>query len=223
MSSAEIELLQKAALEKLESGNDLDATIDLMRQVAEMSETVHGPCSLETAQSLFSLALLLIRLPDSMTEARDLAYQSFEVRKDIKGRIDVSTAITAEFLASIETVLGNLSAAESLLRLCLENAITIVGPGHVNTAKVQFQLGSLIVQILTQLGVSGEDVRITRLNEARELLTQSLISRHRVFAEDSNEIHQTRNILDHVSSLLGHQSTPVDCSIPAPSQHAMRS
>jgi hypothetical protein len=104
--------------------------------------------------------------------------------------------------------LGHFTEAESLLRLCLENACKLTGPGHINTAKIQFQLASLLIQ-------TAPDNPI----EARDLLTQSLVSRHRVFGPDSRETNQVREALERIGSFpMVHVSN----SAEIPAQHAMR-
>ena len=187
--SGELETLQRLALSELQSGH-IEKTIELMRETLSLTEKIHGPDSLETAQALSTLALCLARQESNLTEARDLGYKSLEIRKSRKGNIDVSIALTAEFLASIELRLGNFLAAEDLLQLCLSNALTIVGPSHINTAKIQYSLGVL-------LGSHSD-----RISEARDLLSASYHTRLRFGGKDAFETMQSKSALVEILDRL---------------------
>ncbi len=78
---------------------------------------------------------------------------------------------------------GDIQAAKELLRLCYTNALSLVGPMHVNTAKIQFLLGSVLAQL------PGNE------QEACDLLTKSWETRKKSFGPDSLESNQSRSAL----------------------------
>jgi tetratricopeptide (TPR) repeat protein len=178
----ELTTVQALALAELQSGN-LAKTIELLRKSLELTETIHGSDSLETGQALFSLALSRAREEDGLDEAKSLCFRSLEIRKAKKGDVDVSIALTAEFLAILEIRSGDYFSANQLLRLCLSNALSLVGPVHVNTAKVQFLLGSVLSQL------TGKE------EEACDLLSKSLGTRLSIFGPESPEAIQSRSAL----------------------------
>lgn len=178
----ELSTVQALALSELQSGR-IDKTIELLRKSLNITETLHGLDSLETAQALFSLALSRARQEDGLDEAKSLCRRSLEIRKTKKGEVDVSIALTAEFLAFLEIRSGDIQAAKELLRLCYTNALSLVGPVHVNTAKIQFLLGSVLAQL------PGKD------QEACDLLTKSWETRKKNFGPNSLESNQSRSAL----------------------------
>ncbi len=187
--SQDLETIQRMALVELQAGN-IEKTIELMRGATELTEKLHGGDSLETAQALSTLALCLARRDEYLVEARDLALRSLEIRKTKKGDVDVSVALTAEFLASLEVRLGNLVSSEEHLRLCLSNALAIVGPTHINTAKVQYLLGIV-------LGRQSD-----REDESRDLFEASYETRLRVLGKDAPETSQSRSALLEILNRL---------------------
>ena len=216
--SEELETVQRLALAELQAGN-VQKTIELMRESIRLTETLHGPDSLETAQALSTLALCLARSENSLTEARTLGYKSLEIRKSKKGNIDVSIALTAEFLASVESRLENFVAAEDLLRLCLSNALAIVGPSHINTAKIQYSLGLVLAK------------NLGKTSEARELFEASYQTRFRVAGNDAPETVQSKSALLEILNQLGDfeslkkltsELIPQTAGGSAPFQHSMR-
>jgi hypothetical protein len=80
------------ALKKLESG-DIDGAIQIMREAAKLTESIHGCFSLEAGQSFLSLALLMLKKSNdlnSLKEAREWVNCCLEIRKEKKGNIDVT-------------------------------------------------------------------------------------------------------------------------------------
>ena len=187
--SQDLETIQRTALVELQAGN-IDKTIELMRSGTELTEKLHGDDSLETAQALSTLALCLARRDENLVEARYLSLRSLEIRKTKKGDVDVSVALTAEFLASLELRLGNLVSSEKNLRLCVLNALAIVGPTHINTAKVQYLLGLVLGR------QSGNT------DESRDLLEASFETRLRVLGKDAPETVQSKSALVEILNRL---------------------
>jgi hypothetical protein len=183
--SEELETLQRLALTELQAGR-IDQTIVLMRKSLSMTESTHGHDSLETAQAMSSLALCLARTADGLTEARELASTAFEIRKTKKGEVDVTTALSAEFLASLETRLGNCKSAENMFNLCLSSAQSLVGPNHINTARIQYHLGLLL---------SRQDNREV---EAQLLLEKSFKTRLLLLGNAAPETEQSRAALSEI-------------------------
>jgi len=189
--SQDLETIQRMALVELQAGN-IDKTVELMRSATELTAKLHGDDSLETAQALSTLALCLARRDENLVEARDISLRSLEIRKTKKGDVDVSVALTAEFLASLELRLGNLVSSEEHLRLCLSNALAIVGPTHINTAKVQYLLGIVLGR------QSGKE------DESRDLFEASYDTRLRALGKDAPETVQSKLALVEILNRLNH-------------------
>lgn len=190
-SSPLLELKQSAALEEVSSGN-IEEAIRLLRECVDLNESLYGDSSLETAQSLFTLALCMFKQPcfedDYLNEIEKYAFRAFSIRQSVKGRIDPSVAITSDFLGTVHGLRGELDKAEEMYRLSLENAITLVGPFHVNTAKEQINLASIILR-------AGFD-----LNEARELAENSLRTYMRFYGSEAPQTQSAKSILYSILS-----------------------
>ena len=221
-----LEERHQAALNALSSGNIVTA-ISLLRENLLETEKVHGSDSLETAQSLFTLGLCLFQSDRSVTtleEVEQMVDRALTIRRNLKGEIDASVAITCEFNATVCQKLGKLQKAEDMFRLSLLNAEKLVGQQHANTAKAQFGLAQVLV--------AGN----TKLEEATVLLEKCAGTRGRIFGPNSQESVAAITALAKVWELRGEDAKArqllnealnleqlIDrSSVTAPNQQAMR-
>jgi tetratricopeptide (TPR) repeat protein len=222
---SELESKQKEALEALSAGNAVRA-IELLRECTVLSENLNGPNSLDTAQAYFSLALMLFRVDRSdpaQDEVESFASKALSIRISVKGSIDASVALTADFLGSVFMLGHKYNQAEDLYRLSLDNADRLVGPSHINTAKAQMNLADVLVS------------QQKNLDEAETLLNQSLETRRRVFGPNSEETVNCLSLLASLHEVKGETEKAaqvrseaqnlhllIDRSSAAPNQQSMK-
>ena len=221
-SNPVLELKQSAALEELSCGN-LEAAVVLLRECAELTESLHGAASLETAQSLFTLALCLFRQQrfelEFLAEVESYALRALSIRQSVKGRIDPSVGITSDFLGTIYRMKSEWAKAEEMFRLSLENATALVGANHINTAKEQLNVASTIL--------SGGG----NLTEAKELVIHAIRTNLRFYGEEALQTDSAIGVLSQVLIELNSEERIEDVlneirqqnrATDAPSQYAMR-
>lgn len=219
-----LEQKQQAALEKLAAG-EVDEAAAILRECLEITESSSGADSLETAQAAFTLALCLFRkqpfTPERFQEIEVLSNRTLAIRTAIKGRIDSSVAITADFLGSIYRFSGQCSEAENMFRVSLDNAMTLVGPSHINTAKAELSLAVSLVE------------QEKNFEEAKSLLEKCLVTRRRFFGfngvETVSALKTYANVLERMGlhdqareALSESQNLEVLSAPLAPNQQAMR-
>jgi tetratricopeptide (TPR) repeat protein len=225
LQSVSMEERQKQALEASLSG-DMMMAISILREVVPMTEQCHGAESLETAQSVFTLALCIFqadRSEESLAETEMFARKAFEIRRKIRGDVDASVAITSELLISVYQLMEKYQEAESMCRVSLDIAERLVGTQHVNTGKAQYRLA----RVLILLG--------TKLEEATELLEKCTETRRRLFGPNSEETVQSMTALAEVWEKRGNPEKAkevlieaenldrlIDRSALAPNQQCMR-
>jgi tetratricopeptide (TPR) repeat protein len=188
-----LEEKQSAALEALSSGNISEA-IKLLHECVGVAEQSHGADSLLTAQCYFTLALIIFRTDRSdvgLKDAVNFGTKALKVRRVVKGDIDASVALTAEFLGSLYRLLDSLSEAENMYRLCLEIAENLVGPHHINTGKAQLELGHTLL------------LQDKNLEEATDLVEKSVQTKRRVFGANSDETVSALFVLARVFEARG--------------------
>ena len=221
MSSSVLEAKQKEALAALTQGK-AENGLALLRECLELSESLNGPNSLDTAQAAFTLALCVAK--DSSADAGEvesLAKRALQIRQSVFGPVHASVALTAEFLGNFYVANNKPVEAEEMFRLALSNAEQLVGAHHVNTAKLQLRLADLLV-------------RAEKAGEAVELAEKAFETRKRFFPSDSQELHSAAYALaqalvadnqpGRASAVIRSlaQDDQVAAQVLAPGQQAMR-
>ena len=168
---SKLEDMQKLALEHVSEGR-LEEGSSLLRECCTLTGDLYGESSYDFAQSQFTLALCLFRqVGGSNDEIYALAKNALNIRLEKRGKTDVSVAVCAEFFGSICELMAKLDEAMYAYRIALDNALSLVGPKHINTAKAQLNLA-----------------RITENStEAKTLTLNAIQTRLEVFGPDSPE------------------------------------
>lgn len=170
--------LRKSAITNISMGN-LAQGLKLLRTNLDLVRAQSAEGSLDFAQAEFTLALCLFQRnkaqPSSdYEEIYTLSKDALDIRMRIKGRVDACVAISADFLGSICEQMERLDEAELAYRISLENAFVLVGQAHVNTATAQLNVARILVR---------KDV----LDEAKELVSKSIVIRRNVFGNSAPE------------------------------------
>jgi tetratricopeptide (TPR) repeat protein len=177
-------------LQLIESRN-YSGAIPLLEADAKRSLDAFGERSAEYAQSLFILTLTRFQAdPEESTILANFD-KILKIRISVFGEIHPSVAITADLLATALTRVGRLDEAEAVIRLGLNNAIKLVGPNHINTAKSKHNLAQNLFQ------------RREKIEEAHEFTEDALRIRREIFGSSSAETAETLVLYSQILSVRG--------------------
>jgi hypothetical protein len=131
-----------AVLQAIQTG-DLDSIEDPLRQNVENTRKEHGDQHVDTAQSLFILGMMLNNLGKGQEAVAHL-YECYEIRKNLLGTRDSSTAVTLRIVAGLEMDNGMISESEAHFRECIEMAKSNLGKESMMVLELQ----NLLVSVL---------------------------------------------------------------------------
>lgn len=131
-----------AVLQAIQAG-DLDSIESPLRQSVENTRKEHGDQHVDTAQSLFILGMMLNNLGKGQ-EAIGHMYECYQIRRNLLGTRDSSTAVTLRIVAGLESDSGMFTDAEAHFRECIEMANNNLGKESL----MGLELRSLLVSVL---------------------------------------------------------------------------